>query len=185
VCDSCSRPFTLLARANQIYCSDACRVNAQRDVHGRVNPNGAEQQTVASVPFMLTEAMRAALRARGFSDDQIRAMRPAAAHAALAADPEPVRQPVEQPRSSAVDSLRAARMACGSQPSAPPRPSEGERIRSAREARGWSQKRLATEAETHQPCVSSLERDRQVNAPTRTRVLDALGLIAEQLDQGD
>jgi ribosome-binding protein aMBF1 (putative translation factor) len=134
---------------------------------------------------MITAAQRVALRACGFSDDRIRAMRPADAHAALAADPEPVRQPVEQPRSGAVDSLRAARMACGSQPSAPPRPSEGERIRSAREARGWSQKRLATEAETHQPCVSSLERDRPVNAPTRTRVLDALGLIAEQLDQGD
>jgi putative DNA primase/helicase len=47
--------------------------------------NGPEPETVASVPFMITWQMRADLRARGFTDAQIRAMTPEQAHECLKA----------------------------------------------------------------------------------------------------
>jgi hypothetical protein len=45
-----------------------------------VNPNGPEHGTVASVPFMITQKMKAKLRARGYSDAELRAMTPEQAH---------------------------------------------------------------------------------------------------------
>jgi putative DNA primase/helicase len=45
---------------------------------------GEEEETAASVPFMITRAMKDGLRARGYSDEQIRNMTPQEAHNILA-----------------------------------------------------------------------------------------------------
>jgi RecA-family ATPase len=51
---------------------------------GKEQPSAGESDTVASVPVMITRAMKARLRARGYSDGQIANMRPKQAHDILA-----------------------------------------------------------------------------------------------------
>jgi hypothetical protein len=51
---------------------------------GKEEPSAGESDTVASVPVMITGAMKAQLRARGYSDDQIANIRPKEAHNILA-----------------------------------------------------------------------------------------------------
>jgi hypothetical protein len=62
--------------------------NKRHKRHKRhTRPNGPEPGTVASGPFMITLQMRADLKARGFTDAQIRKMTPGQAHAHLAEAP--------------------------------------------------------------------------------------------------
>jgi hypothetical protein len=73
--------------------------------HAAPQANGhaaaALASTVASVPFMITAAMKTELRARGCTDAQIADMRPAEAHkilnGAAAASPSPPTQPDQKP----------------------------------------------------------------------------------------
>jgi hypothetical protein len=47
----------------------------------------ADTTSTASVPFMITQAQKVELRARGYSDEQVRDMTPQEAHAILASEP--------------------------------------------------------------------------------------------------
>jgi hypothetical protein len=93
--------------------AEAWRLIRERTPPKKSNGNDAEApaSTVASVPFMITAAMKAGLRARGYTDQQIADMRPADAHQILNAaavterGPSPPTQPdqaspePEQPQS--------------------------------------------------------------------------------------
>jgi DNA-binding XRE family transcriptional regulator len=57
---------------------------------------GHKEERDVGVSFMITAAQRTALRARGFSDDQIRTMRPAEAHAILVEAAERADQPAQR-----------------------------------------------------------------------------------------
>ncbi len=99
LCNWCDKPLGSVHRSDRIYCSDACQKRAERATKGR--PNGADgtvtkaeffakalgtgaettaaadqgpEGTVASVAFLITGAMKAKLRARGYSDEQIKEM---------------------------------------------------------------------------------------------------------------
>jgi hypothetical protein len=49
----------------------------------RVVPASTIPESSARVPFMITQAQKEALRAKGFEDDEIAAMTPAMAHGLL------------------------------------------------------------------------------------------------------
>ena len=108
-CGWCGEPLGALARGNRIYCSDSCKTRASQAVHGRgdgaVRGNGAEPGVVASVPFMITRAMREQLRARGRTEEQIRHMTPVAAHAELA---EPPATPMRERENGVTKAQQAA-----------------------------------------------------------------------------
>jgi DNA-binding XRE family transcriptional regulator len=150
----------------------------------------------ASVSLMITQAQKAELRARGFTDEQIRDLRPTEAHAILAepfdrtvttsqpaeaAAPNGADQQPDRSR-SLMDNLRKNRSVYY-EPGEGMRPSpaswwdtEGRRIKTARERRGWSQQQLAKEIGTYQSVISNLEGDKRVDPKIREKVLKELGL---------
>jgi DNA-binding transcriptional regulator YiaG len=111
------------------------------------------------VSFMITNAQRAELRARGYTDDAIAHLLPSEAHHILAEPPKPAEA--------------AASAANGGAPSQPELPL-GERVREARRQRDLTQTKLAKLARCPQPAVSQYELGRRVSAAVEARILAAL-----------